>query len=50
MKYFSLFSGIDGFEIPIQELGWECVGYSEIDKYAIQVYEKDFNHKSYEEV
>ena len=24
-----------------------CVGFSEIDKYAIQVYQKHFNHKSY---
>lgn len=24
-----------------------CVGYSEIDKYAIQIYEKHFNHKNY---
>ena len=24
-----------------------CVGYSEIDKYAIQVYNKQFNHKNY---
>ena len=25
----------------------ECIGYSEIDKYAIQIYEKHFNHKNY---
>ena len=24
-----------------------CVGYSEIDRYAIQIYEKHFNHKNY---
>ena len=24
-----------------------CIGYSEIDKYAIQVYNKHFNHKNY---
>jgi len=27
-----------------------CVGYSEIDKYAIQVYEKHFNHKNYGDI
>ena len=27
-----------------------CVGYSEIDKYAIQVYEKQFNHKNYGDI
>lgn len=30
-----------------KSLKWECVGYSEIDKYAIQIYEKHFNHKNY---
>jgi len=24
-----------------------CIGYSEIDKYAIQIYQKHFNHKNY---
>jgi len=79
MKYFSMFSGIGGFEYGIQRLcdkrealqrtgastgstdgqsqqlprsvDWEglsCVGYSEIDKYAIQIYERNFNgHKAY---
>jgi DNA (cytosine-5)-methyltransferase 1 len=74
MKYFSLFSGIGGFELGLQndnlrpvqsnnskrpnkqhdikdKLGeWECVGYSEIDKYAIQIYEKHFNHKNYGDI
>ena len=27
-----------------------CVGYSEIDKYAIQVYNKQFNHKNYGDI
>lgn len=70
MRYFSLFSGIGGFELGIQKAietinlrsiqqenserpktqhslankldGWECVGYSEINKYAIQIYKKHF--------
>jgi len=81
MKYLSLFSGIGGFEIGIQQayekklldnkskttkLQTEqnkcsnnsdiiqrtptCIGYSEIDKYAIQVYEKHFNHKNYGDI
>lgn len=81
MRYLSLFSGIGGFEIGIQQayeisnLGrttgtpdtengrhqsmsnnsngnWrrsdtsipECIGYSEIDKHAIKIYEKHFTH------
>jgi len=76
MKYFSMFSGIGGFELGIERatksLGWiqqenkerqdsrsiegkrnrsnewECVGFSEIDKYAIQTYLKHFpDHKNY---
>lgn len=27
-----------------------CVGYSEIDRYAIQIYEKHFNHKNYGDI
>ena len=27
-----------------------CIGYSEIDKYAVQVYNKHFNHKNYGDI
>ena len=67
MNYFSMFSGIGGFELGIRqsEIKSEdspnsksgtsqlpghslCVGYSEINKYAIQVYEQHFKgHKNY---
>ena len=48
MKYFSMFSGIGGFELAISRLtDWECVGYSEINKEAIKVYESHFEHKNY---
>ncbi len=53
MKYFSMFSGIGGFELGIKKATnniWECIGYSEINKYAIQIYEKHFpEHKNYED-
>lgn len=45
MKYISLFSGIGGFEIAIHNIFPEaiCVGYSEVDKFAIKVvYEHHF--------
>jgi site-specific DNA-cytosine methylase len=47
MKIFSTFTGIGGFEIGITDAAVgrcnvEFIGYSEIDKYAIQVYEKQF--------
>jgi len=91
MKYLSLFSGIGGFELGIQQAYEDkktglcktgvrtsdpvgilrpnrdssdnnsgdgdggrtcpvCIGYSEIDKYAIQVYNKQFNHKNYGDI
>ena len=50
LKIFSMFSGIGGFELGIQNSTLknrhhtkpELVGYSEIDKYAIQIFEKHF--------
>jgi len=44
-----MFTGIGGFEYGIQQAlpNAECVGYSEIDKYAIQTYESHFKHKNY---
>ena len=83
MKYLSLFSGIGGFELGIQQAyeelcikvkeqgvqgardqegqrserhyfsadGLTCIGYSEIDKYAIQIYERHFpDHRNYGDI
>ena len=36
MKYFSAFTGVGGFDMGMPE-GWECVGHSEVDKYANMV-------------
>lgn len=40
--FVDLFAGIGGFRIPLEELGGKCLGYSEIDKDAIKVYQKNF--------
>ncbi len=63
MKYLSLFSGIGGFELGIQQAlkivqvsfkkrrQFDCVGYAEIDKHAACIYERHFgNHKNYGDV
>ena len=44
MKYISLFSGIGGFEVAIHNIFPEamCIGYSEIDKDALTVYNNHF--------
>ncbi|MCC3421033.1 MAG: DNA cytosine methyltransferase, partial [Microcoleus sp. PH2017_07_MST_O_A] len=42
LTFVDLFAGIGGFRIPLEELGCKCLGYSEIDKKAIQVYRDNF--------
>lgn len=51
MKFFDTFSGIGGFALPLTELGHKCVGFSEIDRYAQQVYLSHFpSHHSYGDI
>lgn len=53
IKYLDLFSGIGGFSKAIQDIDptAECIGFSEIDKYAIQIYNKQFpSHKNYGDI
>ena len=53
VRYFSMFSGIGGFELGIEQaavdlgIKAECIGYSEIDKHAIATYKEHFNHDNY---
>lgn len=42
-KYIDLFSGIGGFHQAMDQLGGKCVFSSEIDKYAIETYKKNYN-------
>ena len=49
MKYLDLFAGYGGFSLGVMEYG-ECIGFSEVDKYAIQIYESHFNHKNYGDI
>jgi len=53
MKYLDLFAGYGGFSLGIQKVlpKAECVGFSEIDKYAIDVYLNHFpKHKNYGDI
>lgn len=57
IKYFSTFSGIGGFELGIEnaaaELGLdaEYIGFSEVDKFAISVYQRHFpNTRNYGDI
>ena len=38
MKFIDLFSGIGGFRSALEELGHDCIAFSEIDKFAIKSY------------
>ena len=50
MRYFSSFTGAGGFDLAVPE-GWECVGFSEIDKYANMVLRQRFPYvKNYGDV
>lgn len=44
MKLFSMFTGYGGGEWALKKanIPYELIGYSEVDKYAIQCYEKNF--------
>ncbi len=45
-KYIDLFSGVGGFHQAMKLLGGECVFSSEIDKFAIATYEKNYDISS----
>ncbi|NBM69967.1 HpaII family restriction endonuclease [Proteus penneri] len=43
MKFIDLFAGIGGFHLALTRLNMECVFASEIDKFAREVYIKNYN-------
>lgn len=51
VKFFDTFSGIGGFALPLTEAGHECVGFSEIDRYATKIYLSHFpSHHNYGDI
>lgn len=52
MNYFSVCSGIGGFELGIYQADKEstCVGYSEVDQYACKIYNSHFHHTNYGDI
>jgi len=43
MKFISLFAGIGGFDLALENLGHECVYANDFNKYAAQIYDKNFS-------
>jgi DNA (cytosine-5)-methyltransferase 1 len=43
LKHLDLFSGIGGFALAARRVGWETVGFCEIDLYCRKIIEKHFN-------
>lgn len=46
--FIDLFAGIGGFRIALEELGGECLAFSEIDKQAISTYKSNFIDPMYD--
>ncbi len=42
MRYFSLFTGIGGLDWGLEEVGAECVGFSEIKKSSVEIYGRHY--------
>lgn len=43
MKHLDLFSGIGGFAIAARNVGWQTIGFCEIDPFCIRVIERRFD-------
>ena len=48
--FIDLFAGIGGMRLAFQRAGGKCVFSSEIDKYAKQTYEKNFNDIPFDDI
>jgi DNA (cytosine-5)-methyltransferase 1 len=42
LKYFSTFTGIGGLDVGLEELGAECICYSEIKESSVRIYDRHF--------
>jgi DNA (cytosine-5)-methyltransferase 1 len=50
MRHGSLFSGIGGFDLAAQWMGWENIFHCEINKFCQKVLKKHFNSIAYEDI
>jgi DNA (cytosine-5)-methyltransferase 1 len=45
LTFIEMFCGIGGFRLGLERNGWKCVWANDNDKYACQVYRKNFGNK-----
>lgn len=51
LKYFSTFTGIGGLDMGLEELGAECVGFSEIRESSMGIYRRHYpDHVSFGDI
>lgn len=51
LKYFSTFTGIGGLDFGLEKQGAKCVGYSEIKKSSIEIYQRHYpNHHNFGDI
>ena len=49
-RFIDLFAGIGGLRIPFESLGGNCVFSSEIDKFARQTYQANFDEEPHGDI
>ena len=49
-RFIDLFAGIGGLRIPFESLGGDCVFSSEIDKFARQTYQANFDEEPHGDI
>jgi DNA (cytosine-5)-methyltransferase 1 len=50
MSFIDLFAGIGGFRQALESYGAQCIFSSEINKYAIETYERNYGEKPYGDI
>jgi len=45
LTFIEMFCGIGGFRLGLERNGWKCVWSNDVDKYACQVYRKNFGYR-----
>lgn len=51
MRYFSTFTGIGGLDSGLEELGAECVGFSDIKESSMRIYSRHYpDHKAFGDI